>query len=88
MTTQACVTRVLHFTRTSGVYSLTVEMITVIEDTGLSYTNEATCTSTNINPLLPNWRSRVRTAVVDRAFALYALDVAEVLFPDFGILGA
>lgn len=87
MATQACVTRVTAFTKAGGTYSLTVEMITNIDSNGLSYTNTATATSTNINPLTPNWKARVRTAVIDRAWELYALEVDQVLFPDFSLLG-
>jgi len=87
MATQACVTRATAFTRTGSTYSLTVEMITNIDSNGLSYTDHATCTSTNINPLLPNWKARVRQAVIDRAYELYALEVDVVMFPDFGLLG-
>lgn len=71
----------------STTYCLTVNFTTVIDDNTLSYTNTATACSTSINPLLPNWKSKIRDAVIARAYSLYALDVNYVLFPDFGVLG-
>lgn len=71
----------------STTFCLTVNFTTVIDDNTLSYTNTATACASSINPLLPNWKSRIRDAVIARAYYLYALDVNYVLFPDFGVLG-
>lgn len=87
MTTQASVNRVKNFSKSGSTYSLTVEMTTIIDNNGLAYTDQCTATSTSINPLAPNWKSRVRSAVIDRADELYGLTVDTVLFPDFGLLG-
>lgn len=87
MTTKAIVKGVKTFTKSGATYSMTVQCITIIDANGLSYTDDVVATSTSFNPLLPNWKSRVRDAAVASALALYDLTVDEVLFPDFGVLG-
>lgn len=87
MTTQCSINRIKNFYKVGSTFYLVVEMTTIIDNNTGAYTDVCTATSTSINPLVPNWKSRVRTAAVDRAFELYGLVVDTVLFPDFGILG-
>jgi len=43
-------------------------------------------TSTSFDPILPNWRSRFRTAIIDKAASEHGITVDDVMFPDYGIL--
>lgn len=43
-------------------------------------------TATTFNPVLPNWKTRLQTAIIDEALAQLDVEVDEVLFPDLSIL--
>jgi len=44
-------------------------------------------TAAQFNPLTPPWRTRVRDAIIAEAQNGYSIEVDQVLFPDFGVLG-
>jgi len=69
-----------------STWSLTADVRVQSDDAGSLDAIQVTAEATSFNPLLPDWRARLRTAIIAYADTYLSLTVDEVLFPDFSTL--
>jgi hypothetical protein len=68
-----------------STYTLAAEVL-ILGGAGGSIRISVNAASTSFDPTIPNWRSRFRTAIINKAASEHGMTVDDVLFPDFGIL--
>lgn len=88
MTTQAValVVSVYDIRHEDGVYTLSADVFVTDPEMG-SFHFSVYPTSSNINPLLPNWRQRVANAAEYTALHDYDVELTNVIFSDLNVLG-
>ena len=88
MTTQAValVSAVYDLRKIEGNYVLTVEIcIPTEEESSLRFSVNAS--SASLNPLLPNWRTKIAAAAEYAALNDYDIEITQILFSDLNVLG-
>jgi hypothetical protein len=86
MSEKAVVTRVYAPSFNAGTYTLVVEFQCTDGIGGSTTPTQIDVTSSYFNPILPNWRSRIKDAIAAYALSYFNIVVDDVLFPDMTIL--
>lgn len=86
MAEKAMVVQMFGVDLTAGQYVLT-GTAAVTDGAGGHINMTFSVTASSFNPLLPPWRTRVRDRIVAQAATDHSLEVDDVLFPDFGVVG-
>lgn len=87
MAEKAVISQPYTFFNDGGTYNIYCYAMVSNGNEGDSFNVGAVATSTNFNPILPSWRTRIANAIKDAAAAHDpSVIVDSVQFPDFSIL--
>lgn len=87
MAQKACVVGIANLALNGSTYELRVAAVVTVDDQQNIVNVTATATASQFVPLVPPWRTRIRDAVIAAAMADHSIEVDQVMFPDFGVLG-
>lgn len=86
MAEKAQVSQVYGLKKVGGSYLITVDFWAT-DGVGGSDVGTVVVSSTNLVPLLPSWRSRIREAIIEYADTNWDRTIDEVLFLDLSLIG-